>query len=73
MVPPELLIHAQGRKEGLFQNKIAEIDQCEEDEISHNLMMKQRRTFVNLPYPHIIHAVGEHNNPCKNDFSLTPY
>lgn len=42
MVPLYLLIHAQGRKEGLFQNKIAEIEQCEEDKISHVPMMIQK-------------------------------
>ena len=52
MVPLELLIRAQERKDGLFQNVVAEIDQCEEDEISHVPMMKQRKTFVNLPFPY---------------------
>lgn len=50
-VPLELLVRAQDRDEDLFQGIVAEIEQYEDNEISHVPMMKQRRMFVNLPSP----------------------
>jgi len=50
MVPPELSIRAQDRKDGLFQNIVAEIEQCEKDEISHIPMMIQKEEVCQFSF-----------------------
>lgn len=44
---PEHFVRAQGWEDGLFHNIVAQIKQCEDDEISHIPMMKQGMGFVN--------------------------
>ena len=55
---PEYLISAQGWQDGLFHNIVTQIKQCEDNEISHPPMMKQRMRFVNFSVFKMLPSIG---------------